>query len=511
MIEADRLGQRSVAFPALGTGNLGMADEEAAKGILGGIDSYSLRGASNIVKVDVVVFDKDKLPKFQEVQRRQVAEVHPVPVPSRDIIQDNTVQLSNGVVLTVAQGDITTDNSDVIVAPTGIVLGEVLKIAPALNDDLKARYGGTPKPVADLTSSGKLACKRVFAIAVPSKGKRDNDESIKCIRDVVTQCLDMANSSGHSSISVPAIGTGKLGYTNVQTAAGIIEASKHFSSKTTNPKVKQIKVKVYDAHRVSDFQKELTSRTAGLVGGGGGLMHSMASGVYSGVAGTMKSVSSAVASVFSSDKGNETKSKKKKNRKGTSVKSMSLGKPDVVNVSVIGSLRSECDNVVGTLQKCIKESCIIITESFEHNIPEGFDTVALQAMAVENSVAVKLDIPEGSESPASITLSGFSEDVDKVHKDFLRRMTYAWKEEKEASDRERILEACTWLWQDDDDIYKECDESVVVELEMARETGKKTVKVSHRGAKVEVDLEKLQMKHGGKSWKVIRQDRGNLM
>ena len=339
LIEADRFGQRSVAFPALGTGNLGMADEEAAKSILGGIDSYSTRGASNIVKVDVVIFDKGKLPKFQEVQRRQVVKVHS-PVPSRYTIRDNTVQLSNGVVLTVAQGDIITDDSDVIVAPTGIVFGAVVKIAPAVNDDLKARYGGTPMPVADLISSGKLACKRVFAIAVPSKGKGDNDESIKCIRDGITQCLDMANSSGHSSISIPAIGTGKLGYTNVQAAAGIIEASKDFSSKTTNPTVRQIKVKVYDAHRVPDFLKELKSRTAGSFGGG--LMHSMASGVYSGVSGTVKSVSSAVEYMFTSATNTkpETKAKKKKKKKnkkkGTSLKCLSVGNPDVVNVSVIG-------------------------------------------------------------------------------------------------------------------------------------------------------------------------------
>jgi poly [ADP-ribose] polymerase 10/14/15 len=518
LTEVNRLGHRSVAFPALGTGNLGMADEVAAKGILGGIDSYSARGPSNVVDVNVVIFDKDKLPKFHEIYKKQSANIPSgtvpsvtipsVTVPSPAVIQDNSYQFSNGVILTVTQGDVTKDNSDVIVAPAGVVLGTVFKVDSTVNDDFKTRYKSTANPVADLTGSSKLGCKRVFAIVVPSKGKRDDNESVKCIRDVVSRCLDLANSGKYSSISVPAIGTGGLGYTNVQVAAGIIEASKDFSSTTTSPTLKQIKVKVFDDHRVPDFLKELKSRTAGLRAG---MMHSVASGIYSGIPETLKSIySSAVGYTATpdTDKPHETKSKKKrkKKKKATPLQGFSVGQPDVLTVSVIGSTDRKCEDVMGILQKSIKDACT--TYSSEEYIPDGLETARLHELALANKVALKLDVSKGSTSPASITLSGYSEDVLKASRDYLCLTTNAWREEKEASERDHILETCTWCWQDDDETYQSYDEDSIVKLEIAHESGEKSVSVNYRGATVEVDLAKLEMKYEGKSRKVKRQDKG---
>lgn len=505
--EADRLGSRSVAFPALGTGNLGMRDEEAAKGILDGIDSFFLHGSvsvKSVAQVDVVVFDKTKLPKFQEEERRRLAGVDSA-VSSHDDRPRDTVQLQNGVLLTIEQGDITADNSDVIVAPSGVVLGAVFKKSPDVGGDLTARYGGTPKPVADLTNGGKLACKRVFAISVPTRGKRGDDESVKCIRDVVSQCLDMANSGGHSSIAIPTIGTGGLGYTNAHAAAAIVEASKAFSSKVTSPSLKQIKVSVFDAHRVPDFQKELQRCSSGVRAPG--LMHRVVSGVYGGVTSGLHTVSSVVTNYFTSG---ERKESEKKKKRISLLRSFSAGEQDVVVVSVIGQRRQVCEKAMDAIKKCVNKSCISTKETVESNVPEGFDTSLLQDIAGNHGVALKQEVAEETGSSSTMTLSGFTEDVHVVQTEVLRLMTRAFKEEKEAGERERILESCSWLCQDDDESYKEYDEDVIVKLEVARRDGKKHVTIVQGKHQADVDLEKMEQRCEGKTRKVQRETKGNL-
>ena len=59
--EADNKGYRSIAFPAIGTGGLGVATELVADVMLGEMQQYSAsHPTSNLVDVRCVVYEKDK-------------------------------------------------------------------------------------------------------------------------------------------------------------------------------------------------------------------------------------------------------------------------------------------------------------------------------------------------------------------------------------------------------------------------------------------------------------------
>ena len=72
---ADSLGAHSIAFPALGTGGLGMGDTDAANALFQGI--YGVTNTNNLQQVNVVIFDAPKLSVYKQAQSTLV------PSPSR--------------------------------------------------------------------------------------------------------------------------------------------------------------------------------------------------------------------------------------------------------------------------------------------------------------------------------------------------------------------------------------------------------------------------------------------
>ena len=488
--ESRRLGVRSVSFPALGTGRMGMADVVAAKAMFDGIDKFDSNGSSPIANVNLVIFDKPKLPAFQQEQANRASLGAD---DGDDIVSlSGKIQLSNGTIVSLEQGDVTSDSSDVIVSPTGVVYSAVARKSPQTNNDLSAKYSGTPNPVADLSAGGQLCCRRVYAISVPSRSRSSSDDQcIRTIQNIVGQCLNLANVSGYSSIAIPAIGTGGLGYSNRHTAAAVIEASKAFAAKSPSPSLRHIKISVFDAHRISDFQQELQTRATGRKGG---FLQKVASG--------FRSIGSAVGSLFGS--GQESAKPRRKRR---ILKSFSAGEEDLASIAVFATSRSTCGSVHAMLREVINRFCVIIPEDIE-KVPEGFDASELKTIAAKSGVALKFDVQSSREGMAKLTLSGFKEDVTAVHTTVLKRLNKALKEEADAAIKERILEKGRWCWQEDDGSFKPYSDEATVKIETAREAGESTVKISHNGVEYEVDIVNLVQKASGrKTRKITREDK----
>ena len=74
LIEANRLEATSLSLPAIGTGGLEMPDQVAAKGIFDGIYKFKASGLSSVCQVNVVVFDKLKVPIFKQENTKREAE-----------------------------------------------------------------------------------------------------------------------------------------------------------------------------------------------------------------------------------------------------------------------------------------------------------------------------------------------------------------------------------------------------------------------------------------------------
>ena len=223
----------SVAFPALGTGQLSFPPQVAAKLML---ESVAAMKDSSGLTVHIVIFMDTIYKAFEEVKlfleqntSKTVSKWASVSIeqpPQRhistscslkkathvpsSIASSNNKFSVNGVTVEIVRGDLTHQSTDVIVNSTSSdmkstsgVSGAVLKNGgPELVKACEAYIAQSKKldvgEVAVTPASGSLKCKFVFHINVnPSQ-----------LLLAVTTCLNIADSQKHLSISFPALATG---------------------------------------------------------------------------------------------------------------------------------------------------------------------------------------------------------------------------------------------------------------------------------------------------------------
>ena len=238
----------SIAFPSIGTGNLHFPSDVVANIMVDEIINFlDSQKTSSIKIVYLVIFLPDTFQAFQQVLA--ASEASPVLmkqqptapayqhishhltqsrkyclVDSQSSTKPSTTESSEGRSFTVGklririiQGDITEDDSDVIVNPTnaqmklegaGVAAAllrkgriELQRLCNTAIGNIKVLEGDT---VAKTPSAGSLKCKELFHINFEGK---DHKKFIK----IISACLNEANQQ-HSSIAFPAIGTGVHGY-----------------------------------------------------------------------------------------------------------------------------------------------------------------------------------------------------------------------------------------------------------------------------------------------------------
>jgi O-acetyl-ADP-ribose deacetylase (regulator of RNase III) len=483
--EARGLNAQSVAIPALCTGRMGMSDAVAAKAMFDGIDKFSSTGNSSILEVSVMIFDAPRFPVFQlEQARRSGIDVDDGHGEAMMPLSDS-IQLSNGTIVSLKQGDVTADSSDVIVAPTGVVLSAVAKKSQQTHSDFSTQYIRTPFDVADLSAGGQLLCRRVYVISVPPRSLGiSDDQCILTIQNIIEKCLTMADKSKYSSIAIPAIGTGGLGYSNRHAAAAVIEAAKSFAVKSRSPSLLHIKIAVFEGHRISDFQQELQGRATARKGG------------------FFQTVATRILNFFSGDEENA-----KPKRKRKILENFAAGTPDIASVAVIATNRSVCQKAHSMLQKAVKDACKDTDVDIEM-IPEGFDTNELKTIAAKFGVSLKFQVKPDKEGKGKITLQGFKEDVSEVKSTILMLLNKALVDEADAANKERILERGRWLWEEDDGTFKQYSDEQTVRIETARERGESIVKISLNGVEYDVDIAKqIQTAPGRRARKIRRENK----
>ena len=443
------MGVQSVSFPALGTGKMGVAD--VVRAMLDGIEKFASGSTSPVKNINIVTDDASNLHVFLDMDTGDAEEVG---------------RLSNGTVVSLIHGDITTDSSDVIVAPRGLVFDAVTRKSPQTVKDLFMLFG-VPNPVADLAAGGQLLCRRVYAVSVPPRSpSQTDDDCVRTIQNIVQQCLYLADASGYLSIAIPAIGTGGLGYSNRQTAVAVVEASKAFATEYPFPNLRHIKVIVVDGYRISDFQQEHQALSRGR----------------------------------SKEEPRKSKQKKK------ILKTFSAGEEDLGLVTVFATSCSTCQSVHTALREVVSRYCLDIYEDIE-NIPEGFDINEIHTLAARSGVAFGFDVQSGKEGTAKLTLSGFKPDVKAIHTTILQRLNKALKDEADAATCERILVQCRWCWQSDDGLFQPYSDEATVKIETAREAGETIVKISSNEIEYEIDIPNLvQKSFGRKTRKIIRKE-----
>ncbi|XP_007428032.2 poly [ADP-ribose] polymerase 14-like isoform X1 [Python bivittatus] len=114
------------------------------------------------------------------------------------------------------------------------------------------------------TSGYALGCSHVLHAILPAWNQRKNSES-KILEDIIEECLKVTEQLSLKSITIPAIGTGNLGYPKQLVAKLMFDELLKFS-RTENPKsLKEVHFVLHpsDTTTIQAFTDELNSRLTG--------------------------------------------------------------------------------------------------------------------------------------------------------------------------------------------------------------------------------------------------------
>ncbi|XP_077997138.1 protein mono-ADP-ribosyltransferase PARP14-like isoform X2 [Glandiceps talaboti] len=189
---------------------------------------------------------------------------HQPPLLQPSSTQFTTAELK---LIKLVMGNISSQKADIIVNTiqtscdlnTGVISKAILSVAgPQLLDYMNQSKPSTVNE-GDLirTIGGKLACQLVYHICILGTHWNDGTTAEPLLRSVLQKCFETATKDKKTSIAIPAIGTGGLGYPKNTTARIMYDEAKQFSAKYPNSSLTHINVVVYDKDTCKAFEDEM--------------------------------------------------------------------------------------------------------------------------------------------------------------------------------------------------------------------------------------------------------------
>ncbi|XP_071089965.1 protein mono-ADP-ribosyltransferase PARP15-like [Haliotis cracherodii] len=250
--EADDCEYNSIAFPAVGTGVLKYPPETVARVFLKTIVDFvsdTINISLTVVRIviypsDTAVIEAFKAVKTDFAQELDISssldKVQCVP-PLKPQPQGQPEASNVVVVVSLLTGDITKQTTDVIINTTNPALrladGVVSKIlleaaGDDLQDECNTKYpSGVKVGEVAVTGGGNLSCKQVYHITLKDRWSQDQSGTEKLLKATMLKCLKTADDAGLTSLSFPALGTGKLKYDPVRVAQLMYDVCLSFRSR----------------------------------------------------------------------------------------------------------------------------------------------------------------------------------------------------------------------------------------------------------------------------------------
>ncbi|XP_076119600.1 protein mono-ADP-ribosyltransferase PARP14 isoform X2 [Alosa pseudoharengus] len=183
----------------------------------------------------------------------------PIQLPSSGTDLKVTV---SGVPVFLRKGDITKEAVDVIVNSTNSSLNldtgvsaAILKAAgQSVEDECKA-LGTQKNDAVVLTSGGSLSCKHIAHTVGPT--------SAADITSSIEKALDLCEGKTASSLSVPAIGTGRGGIKTQDSLGAILKGLENHLSRTTSSSIKAMNLVIFEQKvfdESSDYLKKRNTK-----------------------------------------------------------------------------------------------------------------------------------------------------------------------------------------------------------------------------------------------------------
>ncbi|XP_052077921.1 protein mono-ADP-ribosyltransferase PARP14-like [Mytilus californianus] len=274
---------KSIAIPAIGTGNFGYPLHDACKVIVDSIKRFFKSNKStSIQKVFLCDLKENTLKNFVTVLQtkfdRTNVKVIGQSTPHRlrqhrfeeasamalsdddfdddydDDDDDDMSQPSSGpIAITVLRGQVALQEVDAIVNSTskdlqlthGAVSQSLLNAGgKTLQSECTKKYpnGVNPGEIA-VTNGGKLECKSVYHGALTGWSPTEAPKELEMF---MTNCLAAATKSGFSSIAFPALGTGNLGYPKSEVARMMFSNVEMFGRNNPSTSITDVRFVIYE-------------------------------------------------------------------------------------------------------------------------------------------------------------------------------------------------------------------------------------------------------------------------
>ena len=285
MHECNRLQATSVAFPALGTGNLGFPEDVVAEVMVRAISSYLQQNPGTTVKKVLLVIFMDSTHKAFQRTMSGFPSLPSAPHPVEDDFEllDEEVDFGgprasevfagpsqvlysfscNRVNVDVVNGDISADDSEGIVNTAsetltlhnfGVMGALRRKGGQQLQDECNkavAKHGILEHYKVIVTGVGNrgvdgLKCRKILHVLAPQHSNG--------LAKTVSEALKCADKEGLRSVALPAIGTGEHGFSSAEAAEGIADGIVQFS-KSVHESVASIKVILFQREQFGNFAR----------------------------------------------------------------------------------------------------------------------------------------------------------------------------------------------------------------------------------------------------------------
>ena len=216
--------------------------------------------ASNLRDIRFVVFNQDQalISAFKNEMDKHIGHPAITPLTSgmRSFLEKKETMGTSDVSIEVLKGDVYQETTDAIVNiitkdlnmdSAGKLSQTVKQLAgPQVETELNQlgqQSGGT----ALITSGGNLLAQKIIHLIPDNSGK---DHLQQCVE----RCLWLAETHGLRSISIPAVGTGSLHVSAVDSASLIFNALKNFSGSFRS--VRKVRIVIFESPMLSAFQQE---------------------------------------------------------------------------------------------------------------------------------------------------------------------------------------------------------------------------------------------------------------
>ncbi|XP_051841363.1 protein mono-ADP-ribosyltransferase PARP14 [Antechinus flavipes] len=272
---AASLSLTSITFPAIGTGNLRFPKDVFAKLIMSQVFEFSRSGLLKTLKEVCFLLhpsDTDNIQAFKKVfTKYSDGNTTSERVSNTSDTQDDFDTISSpelgvyeskigSIIFQVASGDITKEESEVIVNSTdstftlkkGVSKAILEAAGPAVESECTT-LGVNCQGNFIVTQGGNLMCKKIIHVI----GGND-------VKQTVSEVLQECEKMNYVSVSLPAIGTGQAKKNPTNVAESIMDAIEDFAHKGSGQSLEKIKVVIFLPELLKVFhdvmKKRMTSK-----------------------------------------------------------------------------------------------------------------------------------------------------------------------------------------------------------------------------------------------------------